>query len=171
MLFHENFNSNFRYNQYTVANRIYSVFDERIEIMVANHIITHGLLYSILATGFLFLMMVTTSPRIWGYADYPQHIKDKVPPQTQREKMVAWVCFFPWMVFIFGYPIYSVLALKAKLGGEIAFGIAFLHLFVMFLLMTIGDLVLLDWLVISKITPKFVIIPGTERACNIIPPF
>ena len=109
-------------------------------------------------------MMVATSPRVWGYNDYPQRIKDKVPPQTRREKLVAWIWFFPWIVFILGFPIYSVLALKTKLGGEISFWVAFLHLFVMVLLMTIGDLVLLDWLVISKITPQFVIIPGTEAS-------
>jgi hypothetical protein len=33
-----------------------------------------------------------------------------------------------------------------------------------FLLATIGDLVIPDWHVISKMTPKFVIIPGSEAA-------
>jgi hypothetical protein len=40
---------------------------------------------------------------------------------------------------------------------------AFLNLFVLFLLATIGDLVFLDWLIVSKVTPQFVIIPGTEK--------
>lgn len=130
--------------------------------MITNHIITHGLFYAILATGYLFLMMVTTSPRVWGYSDYPQIVKDKVPPPTRQERLVALIWFVPWMVFVFGFPIYSTLVLKGRLGGEITFWVAFLHLFVMFLLMTIGDMVILDWLVISKITPQFVIIPGSE---------
>lgn len=33
----------------------------------------------------------------------------------------------------------------------------------MYLMVTFGDLVILDWLIISKITPQFVIIPGTEK--------
>ncbi|MFC1802870.1 hypothetical protein ACFL0D_02765 [Thermoproteota archaeon] len=28
---------------------------------------------------------------------------------------------------------------------------------------TFGDLVILDWLIVSKITPKFVIIPGPQE--------
>ena len=32
----------------------------------------------------------------------------------------------------------------------------------MYLLVTVGDLEILDWPIISKITPDFVIIPGTE---------
>jgi len=30
-------------------------------------------------------------------------------------------------------------------------------------LATLGDLLVLDWLIVSKITPKFVIIPGTDK--------
>lgn len=33
----------------------------------------------------------------------------------------------------------------------------------MFLWSTFGDLVLLDWLLISKITPRFVVIPGSIK--------
>jgi hypothetical protein len=34
----------------------------------------------------------------------------------------------------------------------------------MILLVTIGDMVILDWIVVSKITPRFVVIPGSEKA-------
>jgi hypothetical protein len=30
-------------------------------------------------------------------------------------------------------------------------------------LLVVGDLVILDWLIVSRITPKFVIIPGSEK--------
>ena len=33
----------------------------------------------------------------------------------------------------------------------------------LFLLATIGDLVILDWLIVNKITPKFVVIPGSGK--------
>ena len=66
-------------------------------------------------------------------------------------------------MFVLGFPVFSTFALKAKLGGEISFATAFLHVLVQFLFVTIGDLVFLDWLVISKITPTFVIIPGTNK--------
>jgi hypothetical protein len=46
------------------------------------------------------------------------------------------------------------------LGGEIPFWTAFLNVFALVFLATLGDLVILDWL---KITPEFVMIPGTEK--------
>jgi hypothetical protein len=91
-------------------------------------------------------------------------IKDKVPPQTPREKLLAAVIGLPWFIFVLGFPIFSTYVLMSKLGDEIPFLIVFLNLFVLLLLATVGDLVILDWLIVSKITPRFVIIPGSERA-------
>ncbi len=132
--------------------------------MVVTHLITHGLFFAIIFNGYLLLVMVLTSPRVWGYSDYPEVIKNKVSPQTQREKLLAAVIGLPWFIFVLGFPIFSTYVLKSKLGDEIPFFIAFLNLLVLFLLATVGDLVILDWLIISKITPKIVIIPGSERA-------
>jgi len=131
--------------------------------MIVEHLLMHGLFYAIVVTGYLFVMMVTTSPRIWGYNDYSQAIKDKVPPQTKSEKKLAMLIALPWFIFTLGFPIYSTLVLKAKLSSDISVGVAFLNLFVLFLFATVGDLLILDWLIISKATPKFVIIPGTLK--------
>ena len=91
--------------------------------MVVTHLITHGLFFAVIFNGYLLLVMALTSPRVWGYTDYPEVVKHKVPLM-----------------------------------------IAFLNSLALFLLATVGDLVILDWLIVSKITPKFVIIPGSERA-------
>ncbi|MCJ7682653.1 MAG: hypothetical protein MUP70_18125, partial [Candidatus Aminicenantes bacterium] len=99
----------------------------------------------------------------WGYKDYPDIIKKKVPAQTGKEKWLGAVVGLPWFLFVLGFPVFSTFALKSKLGDEISFLTAFLNVFVMVLLGTLGDLVLLDWLLISKITPAFVIIPGTVK--------
>jgi hypothetical protein len=132
--------------------------------MVMSYVLKHGLFFAAVGTGYIFLLMISTSPRIWGYSDYPPVVKNKVPAQTKREKLLAAVLGLPWFVFVLGFPVWSTYSLKSKLGGEIPFWTAFLNLFVMFLLFTIGDLVILDWLVISRITPTFVIIPGSEAA-------
>lgn len=47
--------------------------------MVPTHLLTHSLLFAVLANGYLLLMMVTNSPRVWGYSDYSEEIKAKVP--------------------------------------------------------------------------------------------
>jgi hypothetical protein len=132
--------------------------------MAAAHIISHGFFYGVVLTGYLLLFMITFSPRVWGYKDYPDIVKNKVPPQTKKEKTQGAIVGLPWFIFVFGFPISSTLALKSKLGGEIPFATALLNVLVMFFFGTLGDLVLLDWLIISKITPKFVIIPGSVKA-------
>lgn len=132
--------------------------------MIFTHIAVQGLLFAGIANAYLFLVMTSTSPRVWGYSDYPKRIKDKVPPQTPKEKRLALSISVPWFAFIIAYPLVATYALKSKLGQRLPFGTAFLSLFVMFLMATLVDLALLDWLVISKITPGFVIIPGSEKA-------
>ena len=131
--------------------------------MLLNYSITQGLLFALLFNGYLLLMMVSFSPRIWGYSDYSEEIKAKVPPQTRQERRTAIILSIPFLILAFGLPIYSLWTLKGQLGGELPFVTAFTHLLVIFIIGTLGDLVVLDWLIVSKITPKFVIIPGTTE--------
>ena len=132
--------------------------------MVLTHLVAHSLFFAAIVNGYLFLIMVSTSPRVWGYSDYSEAIKAKVPPQTKKEKRLALIIGLPWMIFAVGFPIYSTYLLKSKFGGEIPFWIAFLNIFVMVFLAALCDLVILDWLIVNKITPEFVMIPGTEKA-------
>jgi hypothetical protein len=129
--------------------------------MAFKHIITHGLFYAVIGNGYLFLVMVTTSPRVWGYNDYPEVIKKKVPPQTKKEKLTAAIWGVPWIIFGIAFPFISTYILKAGLGGIIPFYLAFFNVFVMIHLLVLGDIVVLDWLIISRITPRYVIIPGS----------
>lgn len=131
--------------------------------MMVKHFVAHGLFYAFIVNGYILLVMVLTSPRVWGYSDYSESIKAKVPPQTKQEKRLAILIAVPWMLFSVGFPIFSTSVLKTILGGEIPFWLAFLNVFVLVFLAVLGDLVILDWLIVSKITPKFVIIPGTDE--------
>ncbi len=129
--------------------------------MLLSFSLVHGLIFGGGITGYLFLLMITTSPRIWGYQDYPERIKEKVPPQTRRERTLAGLYGVPFILFGLAFPVYSILTLKAQMGGSISFNDAFVHLLVLMAFTTFGDLVLLDWLIISKITPDFVVISGS----------
>ncbi len=129
-----------------------------------DHVLVHSFIYAATINLYLFIMMVTSSPRVWGYTDYPQRIKDKVPPQTKREKTAAALYGIPWIIFTLGFPIWSTLQLESKFAEEQPFWMGFLNLLAMTLLASLIDLVVLDWLVVSRITPDFVIIPGTEKA-------
>jgi hypothetical protein len=117
-----------------------------------------------MVVGYLMILMMSVSSRIWAYSDFSDEIKAKVPPQTKKEKRLGIVLSLPWMVFTFGFPILSTYLLKGKLGGEIPYWTAFLNIFVMSFTFNLIDLVVLDWIIVSWITPSFVMIPGTEPA-------
>jgi hypothetical protein len=125
--------------------------------------IRQGLFFGLVSTAYLFLIMRLFPARVWGYEDYSDAIKRKVLAQTKKEKTLAAIISLPWFVFILAFPVFSTFALKAKLGGGISIWTAFLNLLVLFVFATIGDLVILDWLIVSRLTPKFVIIPGTVK--------
>jgi hypothetical protein len=129
--------------------------------MVLVNILVYGFLYTLIGTGYIFILMVTFNPRIWGYQDYPKRIKEKVASQTRRERAIAGLVSLPFFIFILGYPIITTALLETNLGGEINFEVAFFNIFFMMISFFLADLVILDWLIISKITPKFVIIDGT----------
>jgi len=131
--------------------------------MLLEYLTLHGLFFGFVVTGYLLLVMVSFNPRVWGYQDYSNEIKAKVPPQTKRERRVAIMISVPFFLIMIGFPVYSLMMLKTQLGGELSFITAFIHLLTLFFFGTIGDLVILDWIIISKITPRFVIIQGTDK--------
>jgi len=132
--------------------------------MVFSYILLNSLFYAMIGTVYLLAFMYFFNPRIWGYQDYPDRIKEKVLPQTRRERGIAGLVAIPWMIFIVGFPIYSTFMLKIQQGNEIELLLAFLNILLMVTLFFLGDLVILDWLIISKWTPDFVIIEGSEKA-------
>ena len=71
--------------------------------MVIQHLMSHGLFYALFVNLYLFILMISTSPRVWGYADYPQVVKDKVLPQTRREnpRWAALVYLYIWISHFF----------------------------------------------------------------------
>jgi hypothetical protein len=132
--------------------------------MVFSTVVIDSLVFAAIANLYLLLMMITTSPRVWGYSDYPDAVKEKVPPQTRREKLTALAIGLPWFAFLLAYPFFAAYRLQAELGEDFTFGIAFAHFFAMLQLASMVDLVVLDWLIISRLTPRFVIIPGSDEA-------
>lgn len=126
------------------------------------HILINGLIFAVILTAYLFFVMFKFSPRVWGFSDYPKAITEKVPPQTEEEMKKAKIIYIPFMLFGLGFPIISTLILEILVGGRIDFVTAFLNLFVIFMFGNVFDLGILDLLIVGTITPKFVVIPGTE---------
>jgi hypothetical protein len=127
-------------------------------------VVIDSLIFAGIANVYLFFVMITTSPRVWGYSDYPDVVKDKVAPPTRNERWTAALVGLPWFAFLFGYPFVAFYRMKAGIGDEIPYATAFVFFFAMFQSASLVDLVVLDWLIVSTITPSFVIIPGSDAA-------
>ena len=127
-------------------------------------VLVDSLVFAGIANTYLFLMMIFTSPRVWGYSDYPDAVKEKVPPPTRKEKLTAMFLGLPWIAFLLAYPFFASLRMRAALGGDFTYVVALVHFFAMYQLASLVDLVVLDWLIISRTTPRFVIIPGSDEA-------
>lgn len=61
-----------------------------------------------------------------------------------------------------GYVVLAGLRLKRANDGRLSFTNAFKYTYLLFMSFWTFDLVILDWLLLTTIQPKFVILPGTE---------
>lgn len=126
------------------------------------NILFHGSITVVLLIGYLLPIMRFTSPRVWGYSDYPEEIKKRVPPQTAQERKLATVFFIPFLLLMIGVPIISTMILKVDYGGNLSLFDGFLNAFGVLMMGNLADLFILDWLIVGTITPSWVILPGTE---------
>ena len=120
-------------------------------------IIIDGSLLSIIASLLLILIM-RINPRIL-LQDYPKDIQAAVKPKSPFEKKLSLLLGIPFLLVLILVPFVSTLSLKQQTSSFVAllvnaFGVAFVF--------NLVDWLLLDWLMFCTITPKFVVIPGTE---------
>ena len=124
-------------------------------------IITDGVVLSLLASLFIVITL-RLNPRIW-LQDYPKDIQDKVPPKTQKEKRLSLILGIPFLVLLAIVPFVSSLTLKYENSGNISFFLLFMNAFGVAYIFNLVDWLLIDWVMFCTITPKFVVIPGTEE--------
>ncbi|WP_106767423.1 hypothetical protein [Paenibacillus faecalis] len=111
---------------------------------------------------FLILMISTLAynPRVW-LQDYPMDIQQMALPQTPSEKKKLRV--IGSFTFLFAL-VPFVISLMLD-GDQITYWETFFHFYIVFSIVSFAaDLIILDWIVFCLITPKFIIIPGTEGA-------
>jgi hypothetical protein len=120
-------------------------------------IIAYGVPCSLVLSA-LILAMALSNPR-YLLQDYPRDVQAAVPPKTAAERRASayWAALF--FLALLAFPIAAALSTKAAQRDFLsiflsAFGVSFLF--------NIVDWLILDWLIVCTITPRFVIIPGTE---------
>jgi hypothetical protein len=123
-------------------------------------ILLHGAILSAIVS--LVLMSAVYYNPCFARRGLPGDIKEKVAPLTSQEKRRALFFAIPFFVLVIGGPFLSGLSLEIEAHGAISFLEIALHVFGVMFVVNLVDLVLLDWLIYCTITPRFVVIPGTE---------
>lgn len=122
--------------------------------------ILDGFLLSIIAS-FLLIVSLYINPRTF-LQDYPKDIQAKVPPKTLSERRMSLLLGIPFLLVLILVPFFSTLTLKQQNGESSSFIAFFVNAFGVAFIFNLVDWLLLDWLMFCTITPKFVVIPGTE---------
>jgi hypothetical protein len=130
-------------------------------------VVRHALLYGGVLSAALSVMLIALlwmNPEIL-LNDYPPDIRQKHGPMSERSKRQRVLVAIAISAVALGIVAASFSAVRANGGGRIQFLTAFVHLFVMFSVFNVVDLLLLDWPLVA-ITPRFMVLPGTEGSAG-----
>ncbi|HEV8580538.1 MAG TPA: hypothetical protein VGX68_15835 [Thermoanaerobaculia bacterium] len=126
-------------------------------------VVQHALLWGLLMSAVLFafiLAVVRFNPEIM-LQDYPPDIRARYGPMSERTKRqripVAIVSVLVLLAVVAG----SFLRLPEIWGDDVGFLPAFVHLYTMFTVFNVLDLLVMDWLMV-RLQPRFIVLPGTE---------
>jgi hypothetical protein len=127
--------------------------------MILHRILLDGICLSVVATA-VVLASLAENPRLW-LQDYPPDIQAAVKPRNMAERRRARLWGIPFIGTLLGVPIFSAWRL-ASADPSASFGMLWLDAFGVAMVFNLVDLLLIDGLLICMLTPRFVIIPGTE---------
>jgi len=120
----------------------------------------YGVVFSVLFSS-LLLVLIKINPE--GLLDgLPPDIKARYGPvsgKTQRQREPFVLLFF---LILLGVPLLSIRRYDLMTVGVPNYVELFVNVFTLFMVFNIVDLLILDWLVICTITPRFIVLPGTE---------
>jgi hypothetical protein len=119
-------------------------------------IVRDGALLSLVGSTYL-LVLLRFNPRMF-LRHFPKEIREIVPPKSERER---------WMSVLFGLligvPFTSALLWRTATLGTHSFWELFAYAFGVLFIFNLVDLLILDWLIVCWIEPRWVILPGTEH--------
>jgi len=121
-------------------------------------ILMHGAIFTCLFV-LALLIIGLKGPRLM-LQDYPKSIVEAALPKTAKEKRQGIIFAIPFLLNFIGYPLGVALYIAAH--EHQTFLQTFSLIWGITLFGNLFDLIILDWLIFCLITPKFVVIPGTE---------
>ena len=118
-------------------------------------IVQDGALLSIVALTYL-LVLLRFNPRVF-VRHYPKEIREIVPPKSEKERRMSIL-----LGLLIGVPFASALFWRTATLGSHSFWELFAYAFGVLFFFNLADLLILDWLIVCWIKPRWVILPGTE---------
>lgn len=97
--------------------------------------------------------------------DYPPDVRAAAGPISARAKKERLVLIAPLVATVLSVPLVSTRRLTRDTrdkGGSLSVTGAFLHAYGVRLVFNVFDAVVVDYLLIMRLQPRFVILPGTE---------
>ncbi|MCB0114928.1 MAG: hypothetical protein R2873_14715 [Caldilineaceae bacterium] len=119
-----------------------------------------GIILSAISTIYLLGIMLI-NPRIM-LGDYPKAIQERVPAKTEREGRLSLLIGVPFLALLLVAPLLSTWLLEQRSGDAVSFVQLFFNAAGVVFVFNLFDLLILDWLIFCLITPKFIMIPGSE---------
>lgn len=117
----------------------------------------------VLIGSLIVLGMMRYNPRLFlNKGDMPPDILAAVPPKTEAEKRQAMILGVPFLIAIVAVPFISTLQFKQQVGSNVPFLYLVLHPFLILLMFNLFDLFILDFVLFCTITPRFMVVSGTE---------
>lgn len=123
-------------------------------------ILIDGTILAVVGSIYL-LAMLWYNPRL-SLNDLPEDIKNAVPPWSKKERIQSIVFGIPFFILVVTFPFFSTLALKNQHDGNISFFALFINAFGVIMIFNVVEVGVVDLLLLCKIRPKFMTIPGTE---------
>jgi hypothetical protein len=119
-------------------------------------IVRDGALFSLAGSTYL-LVLLRFNSRIF-LRHYPKEIREIVPPKSERERRMSIL-----LGLLIGAPFTLTLLWRTATLGNHSFWELFAYAFGVLFIFNLVDLLILDWLIVCWLEPRWVILPGTEH--------
>lgn len=123
-------------------------------------IAVYGLVLSV-ALSAVIVGTLAANPRLL-LRSYPADIRRAAGAQTASEWKKTRIIGLFFLLLLIGIPAVSTGLLEQSRGGDLDFSTAFLNGFGILSFFNAVDWLLIDWLLFCTVTPRFLVIEGTE---------
>jgi hypothetical protein len=125
-------------------------------ILLTMRIVRDGALLSLVGSARI-LVLLRFCPRIFLQHLYKE-IRANVPPKSEKERRMSVL-----LGLLIGVPLTAALLWRTATLASHSFWELFAYAFGVLFIFNLVDLLILDWLIVCWLKPRWVILPGTEH--------